>query len=100
MVLKGGFQSFQTPLPQSAQQWDAQKIELRKKLWRLLGDMPPLFTPKAQIDKSESREGYTLEHFTFDNGVGDTVYGYILIPAGHIQARPCNFVQPLPRRQI
>ncbi len=88
VILKGGFQSFQTPLPQSAQQWDAQKAELRKKLWRLLGDMPPLFTPKARIDKSESRDGYSLEHFTFDNGVGDTVYGYILIPAGHTRPGP------------
>lgn len=88
VILKGGFQSFQTPLPQTAQQWDAQKTELRKKLWRLLGDMPPLFTPKATIDKSQSREGYTLEHFTFDNGVGDTVYGYILIPAGRNKPGP------------
>lgn len=88
VILKGGFRSFQTPLPQSAQQWDAQKIELRKKLWRLLGNMPPLFTPKAKVDKSESHDGYALEHFTFDNGVGDTVYGYILIPAGRNKPGP------------
>jgi dienelactone hydrolase len=87
-ILKGGFPSFKTPLPQSSQQWDVQKIELRKKLWRLLGDMPPLFTPKPEIDKSESRDGYTLEHFTFDNGVGDTVYGYILIPVGRTEPGP------------
>ncbi len=88
VILKGGFHSFQTPLPRSTQQWDSQKAELRKKLWRLLGDMPPLFTPKPKIDKSESRDGYTLEHFTFDNGVGDTVYGYILIPAGRTEPGP------------
>ncbi len=88
VILKGGFRSFQTPLPRSTQQWDAQKAELRKKLWRLLGDMPPLFTPKPKIDKSESRDGYTLEHFAFDNGVGDTVYGYILIPVGRTDPGP------------
>jgi dienelactone hydrolase len=87
-ILKGGFRSFQTLLPQSAQQWDSQKTQLRKKLWQLLGDMPPLFTPQPKIDKSEHREGYTLEHFTFDNGVGDTVYGYILIPAGQTKPGP------------
>jgi hypothetical protein len=81
VILKGGFRSFQTPLPRSAQQWETKKVVLRKKLWRLLGDMPPLFTPKPKIDRSESRDGYTLEHFTFDNGIDDTVYGYILIPA-------------------
>jgi dienelactone hydrolase len=87
-ILKGGFHSFKTPLPRSTQQWDSQKAELRKKLWRLLGDMPPLFTPKPKIDQSDSRDGYMLEHFTFDNGVGDTVYGYILIPAGRTKPGP------------
>jgi dienelactone hydrolase len=87
-ILKGGFRSFKTSLPRSTQQWDNQKAQLRKKLWRLLGNMPSLFTPKAKIDKSEPRDGYTLEHFTFDNGVGDTVYGYILIPAGRTKPGP------------
>ncbi len=79
-VLKGCFPSFTTPLPPSAEAWKKQKPELRKKLWRLLGDMPPLFQPKVTIDKKEKRDGFTLEHFTFDNGAGDTVYGYFLVP--------------------
>ncbi len=82
-VLKGGFTSFQTPLPRSAQSWEKRKVELRKKLWRLLGDMPELFTPKVTIEEKQSKDGYRLERFTFDNGAGDTVYGYILIPSGH-----------------
>ena len=81
-VLKGGFPSFETPPPASADAWQRQKPELRKRLWRLLGDVPPLFTPKAAIHKREVRDGYTREYFTFDNGVGDTVYGYLLVPAG------------------
>jgi dienelactone hydrolase len=81
-VLKGGFRSFQTPRPDSADQWERQKPELRKKLWRLLGDLPPATTPRPTIRRKEARDGYTLEYLTYDNGVGDTVYGYLLIPAG------------------
>ena len=81
-ILKGGFPRFETPLPASATAWEQQKPELRKKLWRLLGDLPPLFTPNAKIDRKESLHGFTREHFTFDNGLGDTVYGYLLIPSG------------------
>ena len=82
-VLKGGFQSFTTPRPATADQWDKRKSELRKTLKRLLGETPPLFTPEVTIHKREAKDGYTLERFTFDNGVGDRVYGYMLIPAGH-----------------
>ncbi|UCG59570.1 MAG: hypothetical protein JSU70_08645, partial [Phycisphaerales bacterium] len=82
-VLKGGFDSFETPKPASAQEWEKRKVDLRKKLWALLGDLPPLFTPEVTIHKKQAAHGYTLERFTFDNGVGDTVYGYMLIPDGH-----------------
>lgn len=81
-VLKGGFTSFQTPLPRSVQSWEKRKGGFGKKLWRLLGDLPELFTPKVTIQEKQSRDGYGLERFTFDNGVGDTVYGYVLIPSG------------------
>ena len=43
-VLKGGFQAFTTPRPATDEEWDKRKIELRKTLRRLLGDLPPLFT--------------------------------------------------------
>jgi dienelactone hydrolase len=79
-ILKGGFASFETPRPASRDQWERQKPELRKKLWRLLGDLPPLCTPKVTIQNKEVRDGYTQEYITFDNGAGDTVYGYVLIP--------------------
>lgn len=87
-VLKGGFISFQTPLPKSVQSWEKRRVGLRKKLRRLLGDLPELFTPKATIQDRQVKDGYDLEHFTFDNGVGDTVYGYLLIPAGRKGKRP------------
>ncbi|MHC4330417.1 MAG: alpha/beta hydrolase family protein [Planctomycetota bacterium] len=82
-MLKGGFQAFTTPRPATAEEWEKRKGELRKTLRRLLGDLPPLFTPEVIIHKREAKDGYTLERFTFDNGVGDTVYGYTLIPANH-----------------
>lgn len=81
-VLKGAFPSFDTPHPTSADQWEQQKPELRKTLWRLLGDLPPLFTPTVTVGNKEVRDGYTREYVTFDNGADDTVYGYLLIPTG------------------
>jgi len=82
-VLPGGFKSFVTPLPQSAAAWDKQKPVLRGKISKLFGDLPPLFTPDPTIHSRKQRSAYTLEKFTFDNGIGDTVYGYTLIPKGH-----------------
>ena len=82
-VLDGGFTSFQTAFPRSVQSWERRRTELRKKLRRLLGDLPEPFTPKVTIHERLSKKGYNLERFTFDNGIGDTVYGYVLIPAGH-----------------
>jgi dienelactone hydrolase len=79
-ILSGGFAFFQTPLLRSVSSWDKRKVELRRKLWRLLGDLPELFTPRVVIRQKHSKSGYVLERFTFDNGVGDTVYGYVLIP--------------------
>jgi dienelactone hydrolase len=88
VVLKGGFHTFRTAVPDSVQEWEKRKVELRKTLWRLLGDMPPIFTPQPQIDSRQHRDGYSLEHLTFDNGIGDTVYGYMMIPDGHTGRGP------------
>jgi dienelactone hydrolase len=87
-ILKGGFQSFTTTLPSTADEWEKRKVKLRKKLWKLLGDTPALFTPEVTIHKRQKKDGYTLERFTFDNGAGDTVYGYLLIPNNHKDRGP------------
>jgi hypothetical protein len=84
----GGFTPFQTPLPRSVQSWEKRRIALRKKLWQLLGDLPELFTPDAVIQQRQSGDGYELERFTFDNGIGHTVYGYVLIPSGREKQKP------------
>lgn len=73
---------FHTPEPKSAAEWDKRKVETRKTLRRLLGDWPPMFVPKPVVDRKEQREGYTLEHYRFENGAGHTVYGYLMIPDG------------------
>ena len=86
--LKGGFEAFTTPRPATADEWEFRKIKLRKTLKRLLGETPPMFAPEVTIHKTEAKDGYKLERFTFDNGVGDTVYGYMLIPSGHKDRGP------------
>ena len=92
-VLKGGFPSFETPRPASAANWERQKPALRATLWKLLGVSPPRFTPKVTIDKSDVFDGYVREHVSFDNGVGDMVYGYLLIPKGAQGPRPAILYQ-------
>jgi hypothetical protein len=92
-VLKGNFKSFTTPAPATREAAEKRKVEVRGTLWKLFGDLPPVFTPKVVVDWTEPRpkDGYTIEHFTFDNGLGDTVYGYTLIPTprnGHTGRGP------------
>ncbi|MHC4509040.1 MAG: alpha/beta hydrolase family protein [Planctomycetota bacterium] len=88
LELEGRFISFQTPRPKSAKSWKKRRAELRRKLWQLLGDLPELFAPRVTVEQKLSKDGYTLERFTFDNGVGHTVYGYVLIPSGPERRRP------------
>ncbi|MEN6427236.1 MAG: dienelactone hydrolase family protein [Phycisphaerales bacterium] len=85
-VLKGQFPAFQTEPPEDAVQWDNGKIGLRRTIQRLLGDMPPVFTPHASVLERREKSEYTVERFTFDNGAGDAVYGLTLLPAR--QAKP------------
>jgi len=87
-VLDGGFASFQTPVPKSMQSWNKRRPSIRNKLWRLLGDLPELFTPKVTVHKKALIDGFRLERFTFDNGVGHTVYGYMLVPSRRKGRRP------------
>lgn len=54
--------------------------ETRQKLWNLLGNIPQPFLPQVSILSQRDEPGYTLERLAFANGVGDTVYGYMLLP--------------------
>lgn len=80
--------AFDTPVPKTRGEWDRRKTEARAKLRELLGKWPPLFTPKPAIESREQRAGYTLERIAYDNGAGDKVYGYVLVPEGRKSPGP------------
>jgi len=87
-ILKGGFPAFQTPRPEDKAQWNARRRKLRRTLWRLLGDLPPLFTPTATLLSTEKHAGFLVERFAFDNGVGDPVHGCTLLPTARTEPGP------------
>lgn len=67
-------------LPPSLAAWEQQRGHIREKLWQLLGDMPPLFTPQATIRERGERAGCSVETIVFENGAGAQVPGYFLLP--------------------
>ena len=67
--------------PASLKTWRKQREKIRAELWQLLGKLPP--RPKRPAVKTLSREDrgeFFLERFQFDNGAGDLVPGYLLLP--------------------
>lgn len=65
----------------SLDQWKLDRKQIRDTLWRLLGKLPP--RPKAPSVSTLSREDrgdFLVEKFSFDNGAGATVPGYLLLP--------------------
>lgn len=75
-------------LPESWSEWETQRPAIRETLWRLLGDLPPIYTPDVQVIARLERERYTIEKITFDNGAGAVVYGYVLVPLSLQQPAP------------
>jgi len=69
--------------PATLQAWQKQRLEIRKQLGGLLGDLPRRpQTAHVKTLSREERDGYVLEKFEFDNGAGATVPGYLLLPKG------------------
>ena len=56
--------------------------KLRAGLWRLLGDIPQATIPNVRVMSRSDEIDHIRERFTFENGVGDTVFGYLLLPKG------------------
>ena len=56
--------------------------DTRRRLWELLGEIPAPFTPRVTLISRHEEDTYNLEHFDFANAIGDTVYGYLLLPKG------------------
>ena len=64
----------------NASDFAAYQEKRRQELWGLLGDLPPLRTPRATLLKTEKRPGYTLEHLVLDlNGI-EAVPALLLLP--------------------
>ncbi|MFZ4767369.1 MAG: alpha/beta hydrolase [Roseimicrobium sp.] len=67
--------------PPSWSAWAAARGELRAQLERRLGEFPPRpDLPQVTVSSCEEYEGYTLEKFQFENGLGMTVPGFLFLP--------------------
>ena len=67
--------------PVSRAAWEKQRLEIRARLCELLGKLPPRpARPDVKILSREDRGDFVLEKFTFDNGAGATVPGYVFLP--------------------
>src|SRR5579859_6270045 len=67
--------------PRSKPEWEAGRQEIRAMLWQLLGKLPA--RPKVasvQTISRDDRGDFVVEKFSFDNGAGATVPGYLLLP--------------------
>ena len=78
---------FQTP--DSLEVWQKQRLEIRSGLTQLLGRLPARpASPQVTVILREDRGDYVLEKFQFDNGAGDLVPGYLLLPKGFTRKVP------------
>ena len=80
--------AFEEPRPCSEAEWAARRSAVRATLWRLLGDLPPLCTPRVSVLESVPREGHVQQRIAFENGAGATVTGLLLVPEGRTAAGP------------
>ncbi len=55
-------------------------MQIQATLWRLLGEVPSRTLPEPTRLATFDRPGFTIEKIAFDNGVGATVFGYVLAP--------------------
>jgi dienelactone hydrolase len=70
---------FHPPATRAA--WESQRPLIRQQLLERLGSFPPRpKTPQVQTLSRQDRGDYLLEKFQFDNGLGDIVPGYLLLP--------------------
>jgi hypothetical protein len=68
------------PAPKTLAEWEAQRLPLRKRLWEVLGDLPPKIMPEPRLLSKTIREGCLTEHFVYENGADSQVFGYFLTP--------------------
>jgi len=69
--------------------WRKQRAEVRDRLWQLLGKLPRRpKQPAVQTLSRDDRGDFFLEKFQFDNGAGDIVPGYLLLPRSPAKKSP------------
>lgn len=68
-------------IPVTRQAWETKRQEIRSQLWTLLGQLPPRPDDlKVRVLSREEHADYVVEKFSFDNGAGDVVPGYLFLP--------------------
>ena len=68
-------------VPSTREAWAGRRVEVRATLERLLGELPPRpARPEVTTVLREDRGDHRFEKFTFDNGAGATVAGYVFLP--------------------
>lgn len=81
------FYDFKPPATKAA--WTKQRADIQATLSKVFANIPPV---PARVSVTtvlkEHRNGYTLEKFTFSNGVDALVPGYVLIPDGLTKPAP------------
>lgn len=67
--------------PQTKAKWELERKNIHDTVWQLLGKLPPRpSVPKVETLSREDRGDYVVEKFSFDNGAGSDVPGYLLVP--------------------
>ena len=75
-------------VPPTRKEWEKKRMEVRARLWQLLGRLPPRpRVPTVRTLVREDRGDYVLEKFEFDNEAGATVPGYLLLPKKRAHAK-------------
>ena len=68
-------------VPADAKAWTGRRAEIRATLWKLLGDFPARpRVPDVRILSRTKEDGYVLEKFVFQDGLGLSVPGYLFLP--------------------
>ena len=70
-------------IPPDRAAWELRRVEIRRTLNSLLGELPPRPAhPAAKTISVEERDGMRIEKIEFDNGAGAVVPGWFILPVG------------------
>jgi len=76
-------------VPASRIEWEPRRRQIRARLLDLLGKLPERpKAPSVHVVSQEDRGDYICESFRFDNGAGDQVPGFLLLPKEHARPGP------------